>query len=97
MTDAINASTSRRPSRRQRDYERNRAVIALLAETFPMCFAIFQQRRRPLKVGIHGDILARLGGALIPLEVHAALGAYVSNETYRRQLVAGARRLDLDG
>jgi hypothetical protein len=39
--------------------DETRAAIALLAETFPKCFAVFEQRRRPLKVGIHNDILAR--------------------------------------
>jgi hypothetical protein len=31
-------------------------VIALLAETFPKCFSVYQPRRRPLKLGIHKDV-----------------------------------------
>jgi sRNA-binding protein len=37
------------------------AVIALLAETFPKCFSVYQGRRRPLKLKIvdAGVILPR--------------------------------------
>jgi sRNA-binding protein len=38
------------------------AVIALLAETFPRCFSVYEGRRRPLKIGIHRDILAVVDG-----------------------------------
>lgn len=31
-------------------YEQNAAVLALLAATWPNCFSVFEQRRRPLKV-----------------------------------------------
>ena len=34
------------------------AVIALLAERWPACFAIYQGDRKPLKVGIHLEIIA---------------------------------------
>jgi sRNA-binding protein len=40
------------------------AVIALLAELFPECFSVYEGRRRPLKIGIHRDILAAVDGAL---------------------------------
>jgi ProP effector len=74
-----------------------RAAIALLAETFPNCFAVWEQRRQPLKVGVHKDVLARLDGAMTPVELANALRAYVANPVYRRQLLAGAWRYDLDG
>jgi integrase len=70
-----------------------RAAIALLAETFPKCFAVWEQRRQPLKVGVHKDVLARLDGAMTPVELANALRAYVANPVYRRQLLA--RRLAL--
>jgi ProQ/FINO family len=52
------------------------ATIELLAETYPRCFFIFEQRRRPLKVGIHHDILAALDGAITPRELGIALRFY---------------------
>ena len=51
------------------------AAIALLAETFPECFSVYEGRPRPLKIGIHLDILAAVNGALTPLELSKALGA----------------------
>ena len=73
------------------------AVIELLAEAFPKCFAIFEQRRKPLKVGIHTDILAALDGVITPEELSRALGIYAANKWYRESLVAGATRIDLNG
>jgi ProP effector len=73
------------------------AVIALLAETFPKCFAVYQGRRRPLKLKIHLDIQAALDGAITPAELHKALGVYCSNQAYLGHTRNGAWRLDLDG
>jgi sRNA-binding protein len=73
------------------------AVIALLAETFPQCFSVYEGRRRPLKIGIHKEILAAVNGALTPLELGRALGAYCSNQVYLSHTRTGAWRLDLDG
>src|SRR5262245_15876337 len=79
---------------------RNQAVtaaIALLAERYPKCFSVYEGRRRPLKIGIHKDILAAVDGALTPLELGKALGAYCSNPVYLGHTRKGAWRLDLDG
>ena len=73
------------------------AVIALLAELYPKCFSVYEGRRRPLKIGIHKDILAAVDGALTPLELGKALGAYCSNQVYLSHTRTGAWRLDLDG
>jgi len=58
-------------------------VIALLAETYPKCFSVYQGRCRPLKLKIHLDIQAALDGAITPLELHKALGIYCSNPSAR--------------
>jgi len=73
------------------------ATINLLCEAFPACFKQYERRRRPLKVGIHADILAALDGAITPQELGLALAIYVGNKSYRAGLVAGAVRIDLDG
>jgi len=73
------------------------AVIALLAEMFPKCFSVYQGRRRPLKLKIHLDIQAGLGGAITPTELHKALGVYCANDAYLRSSQEGAQRIDLDG
>src|SRR5262245_8233047 len=73
------------------------AAIALLAETFPQCFSVYEGRRRPLKLKIHLDIQAALNGAITPADLHRALGLYCSNEAYLGNTRKGAWRLDLDG
>jgi ProP effector len=73
------------------------AAIALLAETWPACFSVFEQRRRPLKIGIHSQIIAALDGAITPSELRRTLGYYTSNRWYLRATVAGAARIDLAG
>src|SRR5262249_12241240 len=73
------------------------AAIALLAELYPKCFSIYEGRRRPLKIGIHKDILAAVDGVITPAELHGALGFYCSNPVYLGHLRKGAWRLDLNG
>ena len=78
-------------------YQAIAAAIALLAETFPKCFAVYQERRRPLKLGIHLDIQAALDGVITSAELSNALGAYCANQAYRGRTLQGAWRLDLNG
>jgi hypothetical protein len=73
------------------------ACIELLAETFPKCFAIYEARRKPLKIGIHLDILAAFDGAVTPIELSRALRRYTGNKLYQSRLRAGAIRVDLNG
>lgn len=73
------------------------AALDLICEAFPACFQRYERRRRPLKIGIHADVLAALDGAIKPEELSAALGIYTKNKVYRSGLVAGAVRIDLNG
>ncbi len=73
------------------------AVLALLAENWPKCFSVYEKRRRPLKIGIHHEILAAIGGVVTSAELSRGLRAYVGNKVYRSRLVAGAVRVGLDG
>jgi sRNA-binding protein len=73
------------------------ALLALLCERWPKCFVRYQARRRPLKVGIHRDILAALGDAVMRAELSRALRIYVANAVYRARLKEGVARIDLDG
>jgi ProP effector len=79
------------------DHKANLAVIELLAETFPRCFFVFERRRRPLKLGIHGDVLAALDGAITKEECATALRLYCSNASYLKASIEGAPRIDLNG
>ena len=71
------------------------ALITLLAERFPACFAIFERRRQPLKVGINQDIIGAVG--LAPDELGRALRRYTQSDRYLAKLKAGAARIALDG
>jgi sRNA-binding protein len=73
------------------------AVIELLAETYPRCFQTYEGRRRPLKVGIHTDIIAALNGVATVREIGLALRIYTGNAGYLLACKRGAPRIDLDG
>ena len=72
-------------------------IIALLCVSFPKCFAHYEGRRKPLKIGISADILAALGDQVDPKALGLALRLYVANLRYRMAQQAGAPRIDLDG
>jgi ProP effector len=71
------------------------ALIELLAERFPKCFAVYQARRRPLKLGIHKDVVAVLD--IDAAALSEALRCYVSASGYLYQCRVGAPRIDLNG
>jgi ProP effector len=73
------------------------AAIALLVEAFPKAFFMYERRRRPLKIGIHLDILAVMDGAITPEELSNALRVYVHNNYYLNVCRRGAVRIDLNG
>jgi sRNA-binding protein len=73
------------------------AVIALLAERWPGAFSIHEKKRRPLKIGIHLDVMAAIDGAITHAELSRALGCYVANGAYLSRLREGAKRIALDG
>jgi ProP effector len=71
------------------------ATVELLAEAYPKCFSTYERRRRPLKVGIHADLLAAL--EIAPKALGAALNFYCLNFHYLAACSEGAVRIDLDG
>jgi ProP effector len=73
------------------------AVLELLCETFPRAFSLYEGRRKPLKIGVHNDVIAALDGAVTWRELRNALRVYVNNERYLCALRAGTPRIDLNG
>ena len=55
---------------------------------------MFQERRKPLKLGIHHRLAAALGEVE---HLGAALAYYVRNTGYLKAQKVGAKRVDLDG
>ena len=70
------------------------AVLKLLSDQFPQTFS--HRDPRPLKLGIHADVLTALGDAVQPRDLKSALRAYTSNAGYLRALSVGESRIDLD-
>jgi ProP effector len=70
-------------------------TLAILAERFPLAFAL-KGRRRPLKIGIDRD-LSEAAPDLSPPVIKQALRLYVGAASYGRALVEGAERIDLAG
>jgi sRNA-binding protein len=82
-------------NRRARKEEAKR-VISLVAERFHAAFVADKRAsHKPLKVGIHADLLAT--GLLTPREVRNALVVYAGRLQYQRAVAAGGVRVGLDG
>jgi ProP effector len=73
------------------------AAIALLAERFPAAFTLFDQHRKPLKIGVHHDIAAAAPGLLSLRRRRIALHRYTHSLGYLGNLRAGVERIDLNG
>ena len=95
--DLPNKSPAESPAAKRLPNPTVAAVIALLAERWPATFSIREARRKPLKVGIHLDVMAAIDGAITRAELSRALGCYVANTVYLARLRVGAKRLGLDG
>ena len=72
-------------------------TIAQLSREFPKCLVLFERQRRPLKLGIHLDIIAALGEQINHQHLAQALRYYTSNLHYRMSQRPGVPRIDLDG
>src|ERR1700751_4605177 len=74
-----------------------RAVIKLFCDRFPQAFS--RHSPRPLKIGVHADAFAVLGGpgGIRPRDLRSALRAYTGTRRYLQTLRAGAMRVGLDG
>jgi sRNA-binding protein len=70
-------------------------LITVLAELFLAFTADSWEPHRPLKLGIGQELVAL--GILTETEVNATLRLYTNRLMYRRSIVLGAVRVDLDG
>jgi ProP effector len=73
-----------------------RPIIAMLCEKFPACFAMFEQRRRPLALGIQKEIAAAMP-TLTKEQISTAMRCYTLNAAYNRACREGAARINLMG
>jgi sRNA-binding protein len=74
------------------------AVITHLAELFPKAIFVYEARRKPLAIGIRHQISERVGDAIAPDELGAALRSYTRNVGYLKAMARpGAQRIDIEG
>ena len=75
--------------------------IAYLIAAFPQCFFLNHDQRRPLKIGLLGDLVPLL--PLLPLlpfteaEIQAVLRSYTRSDGYLHACTEGAIRIDVNG
>jgi ProP effector len=76
----------------------SKAVIALLAELFPKCFSV-TGATKPLKIGIFQELAERLADdeRVSKTTLRSTLRHYTNSWRYLECIVAGAKRVDLDG
>jgi sRNA-binding protein len=80
----------------RRRLQRGEAILQSFLGHFPGIFAQEAwQEHKPLKIGIHLDIIA--AGVVSGTEARLALRAYVNRRQYQAALAAGGTRYDLDG
>jgi ProP effector len=73
------------------------AIITRLAELCPKAIFVYEGRRMPLKIGIYGDLAARVTGSITPDELKLALRSYTRNTGYLQAMARGGPRIDLEG
>ena len=74
---------------------KKRNLITEWCEKYPDCFS--RENPKPLKIGIHKDIVAEMGDASLEGEISQALKKYVSKDVYLEARKAGGSRYDLEG
>lgn len=78
------------------------SVVEAFARLWPQCFVVYERRRRPLKIGIHRDILevvapAIVAGRISEDDVRLGLRRYTKANGYLYACRAGTPRISLAG
>jgi ProP effector len=71
-------------------------LVEKLAALWPKAFFINQDARKPLKLGIHRDMVGHAHG-LSGTDLRRALGQYCNSPGYLAACTEGAERIDLNG
>jgi sRNA-binding protein len=73
------------------------ALVLAFQQLWPQCFAIYEMRRRPLKLNIHLDVIQSSLHDFDNDQIKIGLRFYVSNSEYLKKVKVGAARIDLNG
>jgi ProP effector len=85
-----------KPTRRRRNARLVQETLAVLIERYPKCFTLAEADRRPLKIGVGGEIVAAHPD-IQRSRIGAALAWYTRSWAYLEKLTEGAERVDLAG
>ena len=72
-----------------RTRRRRRRSSLGFAELCPKAIFVYEGRRMPLKIGIYGDLAARVTGSITPDELKLALRSYTRNIGYLQAMAWG--------
>lgn len=76
-------------------------IVAYLVKTYPNCFAAESSKSaKPLKIGLFNDLIERINWDEVEFsktKLRVAIRYYTNSWEYLSSIVAGAKRVDLDG
>lgn len=81
--------------KRERSLAATQAALETLCQTFPACFST--NNKRPLKIGIHKDVIDLIGPAEDEKLLSKAIALYTADLDYRATLLLDAARINLAG
>lgn len=93
---------SQSDTQKRKRAERTREFLSLLAERYPQCFTRDPNKLRPLAIGIQKDLRRELDADPDLKEtpnwlVRQALALYTRSISYKRAILEGRQRINLDG
>jgi len=77
--------------------ERINKTIELLIETFPLAFYPKTTNRKPLKIGVHEDIINSKKLNVSNRDLKISLHCYMCSSKYQKGLIYNKNRYDLNG
>jgi hypothetical protein len=78
----------------EKDYK---AILEYMREHYPKCFPAASEKRLPLAIGIHSQLMAIEGMPFSKTKIRAFLKSYTRGKKYQEALSSGADRIGLDG
>jgi predicted transposase/invertase (TIGR01784 family) len=78
-------------------HEEYLAIVEYLQKNYPKCFPARNTPPLPLALGIHKQLLASEGLPFAKVKIRRFLKRYTRSKEYRRNLIIGSPRVDLQG
>ncbi|EER20902.1 MULTISPECIES: ProQ/FINO family protein [spotted fever group] len=91
LTDQQQEALKAKLARWKEEYKN---TLALLQAKYPLCFSIPAKR---LAIGIHKEIIAAENGNVSKMQIRRFFKKYCSDNRYKKLLIEGKQRFNLDG